>query len=106
MLDKTYTDNYMDEQRNPAGGVVTGVGLEINWQDGPLGRGEDRQTPNGAFVETVIMAAAQRIAYYQGSKFHCLENAIALGYLNAALEVLNERTLARDDRGIEGTHTK
>jgi len=101
-----YYDNYVDEQGNPAGGVVTGKGLEITWQDGPLGRGEDRQEPNGAFVETVINAVAQRIAYYQDSKFHCIENAIALGHLNAALEVLNERTNARNDRDVEGTHTK
>jgi len=101
-----YYDNYVDEQGNPAGGVVTGTGLEITWQNGPLGRGEDRQEPNGAFVETVINAVAQRIAYYQGSKFHCIENAIALGHLNAALEVLNERTNARNDRDVEGTHTK
>ena len=101
-----YYDNYVDEQGNPAGGVVTGTGLEITWQNGPLGRGEDRQKPNGAFVETVINAVAQRIAYYQDSKFHCIENAIALGHLNAALEVLNERTNARNDRDVEGTHTK
>ena len=106
MLDSMYYDNYVDEQGNPAGGVVTGKGLEITWQDGPLGRGEDRQEPNGAFVETVINAVAQRIAYYQDSKFHCIENAIALGHLNAALEVLNERTNARNDRDVEGTHTK
>ena len=106
MLDSMYYDNYVDEQGNPAGGVVTGKGLEITWQNGPLGRGENRQEPNGAFVETVIDAVAQRIAFYQNSKFHCIENAIALGHLNAALEVLNERTKARDDRDVEGTHTK
>jgi len=106
MLHPSYNDNYVDEQGNPAGGIVTGKGLEITWQNGPLGRGENRQEPNGAFVETVIDAVAQRIAFYQNSKFHCIENAIALGHLNAALEVLNERTKARDDRDVEGTHTK
>ena len=106
MLHPSYNDNYVDEQGNPAGGIVTGKGLEITWQNGPLGRGENRQEPNGAFVETVIDAVAQRIAFYQNSKFHCIENAIALGHLNAALEVLNERTKARDDRDVEDTHTK
>ncbi len=94
-----------DENGNPAGGYVAGVGLHIHWQDGPLGRGEDRQEPNGAFVETVIEAAAQRIEYYQSSKFHCVENAVALGHLHAALEILNERTRTREERDVEGTHT-
>lgn len=98
--------NYQDRGGNPTGGIVEATGLVIHWQDGPLGRGEDRQEPNGAFVETVISAVAHRIAFYQDSKFHCIENAIALGHLNAALNVLNERTRARDDRDVEGTHTK
>lgn len=98
--------NVNDENGNPAGGYVEATGLRIDWQDGPLGRGEDRQEPNGAFVETVIAAAAQRIEYYQSSKFHCVENAVALGHLRAALEILNERTRAREGRDVEGTHNR
>lgn len=99
-------ENHFDDNGNPHGGLVLAPGLEIRWQEGPLGRGEDRQEPNGAFVETVITAVAHRIRFYQKSKFHCLENAIALGHLEAALEVLNERTRVRDDRDVEGTHEK
>lgn len=96
--------NYVDRDGNPAGGVVYATGLAITWQNGPLGRGEDRVEPNGAFVETVIRAAAQRIEFYQESKFHCVENAIALGHLRAALTVLEERTRGRERRAVEGTH--
>lgn len=107
MLQKIdYIENKVDDEGNPAGGSVGAKGLFIEWQNGPLGRGEDRKEPNGAFVETVISAIAQRIAHYQESKFHCIENAIALGHLNAALEVLLERTRSRDDREVEGTHQK
>ena len=53
--------NDSDDDGNPAGGMVRGVGLFIQWQNGPLGRGDERREPNGAFVETVIAAAKQRI---------------------------------------------
>lgn len=93
-----------DADGNPAGGFTAGPGVSIAWQSGPLGRGKERREPNGAFVETVIAAALDRLGYYQESRFHCLENAIAAGHLAAALSVLEERTLAREDRDVEGTH--
>lgn len=94
--------NETDQNGNPAGGWWTETGIDIEWQDGPILEAGGR---NGAFVEDVIRAAINRIEYYQGSKFHCVENAVALGHLRAALEVLTERTRAREDRGVEGTHT-
>jgi len=93
-----------DENGNPAGGMVGGVGLQINWQNGPLGRGEDRKEPSGAFVETVIAAALQRIQYYQKSRFGCHENAMAITKLEEALHWLNARTQERENREVEGTH--
>jgi hypothetical protein len=107
MLDTFTASNLEDANGNPAGGVVVGTGLHINWQDGPLGTGMTRQTPNGAFVETVIAAALQRIQYYQtasGGKFACRENALAITKLEEALHWLNHRTAAREARGVEGTH--
>jgi hypothetical protein len=97
--------NQQDENGNPTGGSVRGTGLSIDWQNGPLGRGEDRKEPNGAFVETVIDAARQRIEFYQASKFKCRENAIALTKIEEALLWLNKRTADRDKRQVEGTHT-
>ena len=88
----------------PAGGFVTGTGIQIDWQDGPLGRGKDRQEPNGAFVETVIDAARQRLVFYQDSKFSCPENESAIIHLERALRVLDIRTKRREESGIEGTH--
>ena len=99
-------DHWNDEGVNPAGGTTYGVGFAIGWQNGPLGRGEERKEPNGAFVEDIIDAAAGRIRYYQASRFACESNAKALEHLEAALEALNSRTAEREQRGVEGTHSE
>jgi hypothetical protein len=104
MIDTFEFKNYNDPDGNPAGGYVVGTGLRIDWQDGALGRGAERQQPNGAFVETVIAAALQRIQYYQSSKFACRENALAITKLEEALHWLNHRTQQREQRNVEGTH--
>ena len=107
MLDEFEARNFEDEGGNPSGGEVRGVGLYINWQQGPLGRGEERKEPNGAFVETVIAAAKQRIEFYQTvglGRFSCRENALAITKLQEALFWLNYRTEQRELRGVEGTH--
>jgi len=93
-----------DGSGNPAGGVTTGLGIDIFWQDGPLGRGDDRREPNGAFVEGVVQAAIGRLQFYQQSKFSCRENAIALTYLEMALLWMEKRTADREEREVEGTH--
>ena len=104
MLDKIEVTNNQDPNGNPTGGSVTGTGLLIEWQDGPLGRGDQRIEPNGAFVETVIQAAAQRIEFYEKSKFACIENEMALSRLKEALWWLNQRSRKREQRKVEGTH--
>lgn len=104
MLAEYQAQNQTDENGNPTGGSVRGTGLLIDWQNGPLGRGEDRKEPNGAFVETVIDAARQRIEFYQASQFRCRENAIAITKLEEALLWLNKRTADRERRNVEGEH--
>lgn len=103
-IHKCVITNLSDEKGNPTGGGVSGVGLSIEWQNGPLGRGTTRLEPNGAFVETVIAAALQRIAHYQASKFACEENARAVTHLQEALMWLDKRTRDREVRKVEGTH--
>jgi hypothetical protein len=104
MLDKFNAVNDVDADGNPAGGYVDGVGLNISWQNGPLGRDADRIEPNGAFVETVIAAALQRIEFYNSGKFACRENSLAITKLEEALHWLNARTNRREKQGVEGTH--
>ncbi len=118
-----HISNIVDGNGNPTGGAVVGVGLTIQWQDGPLGRcvegcgdgdgaehaqGCQRRRPNGAFVETVISSAIQRIEFYQkasGGKFSCRENSLAITKLEEALHWLEARTASRESRQVEGTHT-
>lgn len=96
--------NRLDADGNPAGGFVSSVGLSITWQDGPLGRGADRREPNGAFVETVLRAALQRIESYQEGQFRSRENALAITKIEEALHWLGARTARREAQGVEGTH--
>lgn len=106
MLDKFEAVNENDSEGRPAGGWVEGTGLSIKWQNGPLGAPDDpnRKEPNGAFVETVIAAALQRIEYYNETEFRCRENSLAITKLEEALHWLNARTNRRVQAGVEGTH--
>jgi len=98
------SNHWKDANSNPAGGCTYGTGFTISWQNGPLGTGADRKEPNGAFVEDVIVAALDRLNFYQDSKFNCKENADAIIALNEALQRLNDRTSKRTIRQVEGTH--
>lgn len=104
MLGEYSATNLKNEEGAPTGGGVRGTGLWIDWQHGPLGRGEERKEPNGAFVETVIAAAKQRLEFYQESDFACQENADAIESLDEALRDLDSRTKSREEREVEGTH--
>ncbi len=104
MLQQIEGSHVSDANNNPAGGLTTGVGIYIEWQNGPLGRGEERIEPNGAFVESVIAAAIDRLEFYQASKFNCRENALAITKLEEALHWCGHRTAVRENRNVEGTH--
>lgn len=104
MQNGIYDHHWTDEKGNPAGGCSGGTGFTISWQNGPLGRDEDRIDPNGAFVEDVIAAVINRLEFYQQSKFNCVANMQALEYLQKALEQLEGRTKERELRAVEGTH--
>ena len=104
MLQAIEERHELDANGMPAGGSTLGLGIAISWQNGPLGRGPDRQEPNGAFVEGVIAAALGRLQYYQGTRFKCRENALAITKLEEALHWLQARTATREQRGVEGTH--
>lgn len=99
------SEHWNDANNNPAGGCTFGQGFTISWQNGPLGRGNDRKEPNGAFVEDVIAAAIDRLEFYQASKFSSEANTETLRHLRAALEVQEARTREREARQVEGTHT-
>lgn len=98
-------DNVVDENGNPAGGWANGTGFGVVWQNGPLGRGEDRIEPNGAFVEHVLETVLVRLEFYQtasNGKFRSRENALAITHIEEALHWLNHRTADREFREVEG----
>lgn len=96
---------FNDVDGNPDGGVTSAPGLLISWQRGPMVVDGIRVGQNGAFVEDVITAAVERLKYFQSTKFECSENMVAITHLEAALRALQERTAAREQRGVEGTHS-
>lgn len=117
MEQRIYPRHETDAQGRPAGGttmiaIAEDIGgapvdmFTLPWQNGPLvdPKTGQRQPPNGLFVETLIAAVIDRIAYYQGSPFRCAENAEALAHLTAAQTALRSRTKRRAAAGIEGTH--
>ncbi len=98
------SQHYLDGNGKPRGGSSSARGISVSWQNGPLGRDEDRQEPNGAFVETLIAIAKDRIEWYNQAGFSCRENSLAITKLEEALHWLNHRTARREAEGVEGTH--
>jgi hypothetical protein len=101
-----FSKHWNSEGGRPAGGVSSGRGFTISWQNGPLGKigTDERKEPNGAFVEDVIEVVRDRLEYYQQSEFACGENQEAIHYLTLALDALDIRTEKRIAKGVEGTH--
>lgn len=108
---KLEINNFTDPDGNPTGGDVKGLGINIEWQNGPRRKVVDGvaagvlDEPNGAFVEDAIVAAKTRLEFFQtaaGGKFACRQNAIAITKLEEALMWLDHRTKDRQARGVEG----
>ena len=98
--------NSQDVHGNPTSGYAHGVGMCIAWQDGPRGKNPDGTLgpATGAFVEDALVAAAQRLAFFQQSKYACDENAAALQHINDAIDTLHARAEKRANRGVLGQH--
>jgi hypothetical protein len=103
-LQKLDIQNKLDEQGIPSGGFVRGIGIAIDWQEGPVGRDGNRKEQTGAYVEDVLVACLDRVKYYQNSKFSCPENVLVVSQLEGAIQWLRKRTEDREKRLVEGTH--
>lgn len=101
---KVLARNYTDDMDNPAGGYATGPGMTIAWQDGPRGTNPDGTLApaTGAFVEDALVAAHQRLAFFQGSEYACEENEAATELIRKAITILETRAKARAARGVLG----
>lgn len=98
------SENYTTPTGFPAGGYAEAIGVAVDWQARPLSEEPDGE-PTGAFVETLIAMVIERIEFYQ-DKVPCRENELALIHLDAALAMLNARTMRRTVQGVEGTHAE
>ena len=94
--------NYLDADGNPAGGYIKGLGVEIHFQDGPLGPPENRRPANGAFVEDLETGIIHRMEFYQATRFRCRENSLVITKLEEAQHWGQHRTRQRMARGVEG----
>lgn len=74
---------------------------DIHFQEGPI----KECGVNGVNNEDLINMIICRLEHFQNSEFRCRENACAITKLEEALMWLRKRTTARENRGVEGTHT-
>lgn len=98
------TEHWFDKDGNPTGGISQATGILVSWQNGPLGRDENRKEPNGAFTETLIAIAIDKLEFYQKTKFKSDFNARAIYHLELALQSLQDRTADREARQVEGEY--
>jgi hypothetical protein len=60
---------------------------------------------NGVTQEALLAIAADRLRSFQAGPFACKANACALTHIEEAMHWLQQRTIERMRRGVEGTHT-
>lgn len=85
---------------NPEAGRPSYIGT-VQFQDGPI----KQVGVNGVMNEDLLAMVIHRLQAFQESPYKCRENAMAITKLEEALLWLNKRTLDRERRGVEGTHT-
>ena len=73
---------------------------EVNFQEGPI----KENGVNGVCNEDLIAMVICRLEHFQKGPYYCRDNAMAITKLEEALLWLRKRTMARENRGVEGTH--
>lgn len=86
---------------DPEYGPRAATSVEIFFQNGPI----NEAGLNGVTQEVLLAIVADRLRSFQAGKFACRENALALTKIEEAQHWLHSRTLARMQRGVEGTHS-
>ena len=75
----------------------------ISFQNGPINA--DGNGVNGLTHEVLLAILADRLRGFQKGPYSCKANACALTHIEEAQHWLQQRTLERMRRGVEGTHT-
>jgi hypothetical protein len=98
-----YTVGGFDPSSNPSylGSALDGAPIEILFQNGPI----NEAGINGLTQEVLLAIVADRLRSFQAGPYACRENALALTKIEEAQHWLHSRTLARMQRGVEGTHS-
>lgn len=73
----------------------------ILFQNGPI----PEAGVNGVTHEVLLAIVADRLRSFQKGPFACKANACALTHIEEAQHWLQQRTIERMRRGVEGTHT-
>lgn len=74
--------------------------VSLKFQNGPVDEGV-----NGITHEVLLAILIDRLEGFQKGPFACEDNQEAIDGLKDVASVLNRRTKARLERGVEGTHT-
>lgn len=73
----------------------------IRFQNGPI----NEAGVNGLTHEALLAIVVDRLRSFQAGPFSCRENSLAITKIEEAQHWLQQRTIARMRRGVEGTHT-
>lgn len=74
----------------------------ISFQNGPINA--DGNGVNGLTHEVLLAIVVDRLRSFQKGPYSCKANACALTHIEEAMHWLQQRTLERMRRGVEGTH--
>lgn len=77
--------------------------VSVLFQNGPIS--VDGNGVNGITHEALLAIVADRLRSFQKGPYACKANACALTHIEEAMHWLQQRTLERMRRGVEGTHT-
>lgn len=82
-------------------GEMLGEAFPVAFQNGPI----PEAGVNGLTHEVLLAIVADRLRSFQAGPYACKANACALTHIEEAQHWLQQRTLERMRRGVEGTHT-
>ena len=78
------------------------VFAQVVFQKGPV----KEVGVNGCHNEDLLAIVSDRLSLFQDGEYACPENLRALDHIRCAMIALQERTLKRKERGVEGTSEK
>ena len=83
-------------------GMGDDTAVTILFQNGPIAEAG----VNGITQEVLLAIVADRLRSFQKGPYSCKANACALTHIEEAQHWLQQRTIERMRRGVEGTHAK